>query len=334
MGILGSNNKSIGNFSTFMIIPNILIRASAFLLQAIETFGRRYDFTHECGFTWNETLFTAFRQDYAELKLDPHNESIIREIHSSVFIVCLDDTSPADIVSFSKQLWHGGASGKWLTNRWVDKPVQLIVCDGPEARAGIMGEHSIMDGTPTARMCDDMLDMLADPSFDHGKPSSLTLLPEPLDWQISDKTVAAVDLAQTAAHELTDGQALGHLLTPYGKDVVKAFGVSPDSWCQMLVQLAFRRLQASRPDLYGFPGPCATYEAASTRKFYKGRTEAIRVVSEESERWVRVMMNEPGNVSDEEKRSLLKAAAKKHVQVAREAGNAQGVDRHILGRVL
>ncbi len=203
-----------------------------------------------------------------------------------------------------------------------------------------MGEHSIMDGTPTARMCDDVLDMLADASFDHGSPSSSLSPPSSLDWRISETTRTAIAAAQDAARELTDSQTLNHFLTSYGKGAVKSFGVSPDSWCQMMVQLAYRRLLASHERLSGaraadgFIAPGATYEAASTRKFLKGRTEAIRVVCEESERWVRAMMSEPGKVDDEEKKALLKEAAKRHGQLAREAGNAQGVDRHLLGMFL
>ena len=33
-----------------------------------------------------------------------------------------------------------------LRNRWVDKPMQFVV--SADGKAGIMGEHSVMDGTP------------------------------------------------------------------------------------------------------------------------------------------------------------------------------------------
>lgn len=265
-------------------------------------------------------------KDYGELASNPGNKRIIDEIHSSAFVVCLDDTTPPDGINFSRQLWHGGASGKWLSNRWVDKPVQLIVCDGADAQAGIMGEHSIMDGTPTARMCDDILDAIASPSFDHGTSSTSPILtPEPLDWHVSLATETAIEAAKKAAAELTDSQALNMLLTPYGKRAIKTFGVSPDSWAQMLVQLAYRRLLTR----HGKQRTGGTYEAASTRRFYKGRTEAIRVVTNESDAWVRAM-DDPA-VDDETRRQLLRDAAKRHVALAREAGSGLGVDRHILG---
>ncbi|THH05513.1 hypothetical protein EW145_g4738 [Phellinidium pouzarii] len=265
-------------------------------------------------------------KDYQELVSDPMNENVINQIHSSAFLVCLDDTQPADIISFSRQLWHGGESGRWLANRWVDKPMQIIVCDGPDAKAGIMGEHSIMDGTPIARMCDDILNMLAEPTFDHGTPTKTHFSPPvALDWRLSPSTNSAIESAKAAARALTDEQELSVLCTPYGKSSIKRFGVAPDAWAQMLVQLAYARLLTAR----GWTRQGATYEAASTRRFLKGRTETIRVVTTESDAWVRAM--ESQDVDNETKRTLLKAAAVRHVQLAKEAGSAQGVDRHLLG---
>ena len=70
-------------------------------------------------------------------------------------------------------------------------------------------------------------------------------------------------------------------------------------------------------------------KAATTRKFYKGRTEAIRVVTSESDAWVKSMND--GEVSNAKRRELFAAAVQKHVKLAKEAGNGLGVDRHILG---
>lgn len=193
------------------------------------------------------------------------------------------------------------------------------------AEAGIMGEHSVMDGTPTARMCDEVLDYLADPAFDQGTNLSTLNPPKALDWKISAATEKAIQAADKAAMELISNQELGWLKTSYGKADIKKFGVSPDSWAQMIIQLAYRRLVGD--DRKG-----GTYEAATTRKFNKGRTEAIRVVSSESDAWAMSMDNP--NVSGKERKKLFDAATKKHISLAKEGGNGQGVDRHMLGRCL
>jgi len=200
--------------------------------------------------------------------------------------------------------------------------VQFIVFDN--AAAGIMGEHSVMDGTPTARMCDNILDWLADPAFDHGSPSGdAPPQPTPLDWKVTPALTKAIEQADKAAVELVTSQDMTYHLTSYGKAAIKAFGVSPDSWAQMIVQLAYRRFLGDSKRTGG------TYEAATTRKFYKGRTEAIRVVSSESDAWV-ASMDDP-SASNETRKKLFDAATKKHITLAKQAGNGEGFDRHLYG---
>jgi carnitine O-acetyltransferase len=264
-------------------------------------------------------------QDYANLASSPRNSSILHAIHSAAFVINLDSSTPTGPVHYSRALWHGDIINGipvGLRNRWVDKPVQFIVFDN--AYAGIMGEHSVMDGTPTVRLCDDVLEMLHDPAFDHGTPaSSPPPVPVPLDWEMTSTITQAIAAADKAAKELIESQELGFLLTSYGKDAIKKFGVSPDSWAQMIVQLAYQRLIGKENRVGG------TYEAATTRRFYKGRTEAIRVVTSESDAWVRSMDHE--NVDNVERKRLFDAATKKHVSLAKSGGLGQGVDRHLFG---
>jgi len=268
-----------------------------------------------------------FFKDYAELESSPYNSKILEAINSSAFIVALDSSHPKDPVHHSRALWHGDVVGGipvGLRNRWVDKPLQFIIFDN--GYAGFMGEHSVMDGTPTARMCDEVLDMLYDPAFDHGSPSTSThKTPTALDWEITSATADAIKAADRAATELIESQELGFHLTSYGKAAIKKFGVSPDSWAQMIIQLAYKRLNGTKQRTGG------TYEAASTRKFYKGRTEAIRVVTSKADAWVRSM--DDATSTPETRKKLFDDAAKMHVSLAKAGGQGQGVDRHLLGKI-
>ncbi|KAA1469045.1 carnitine acetyl transferase [Dentipellis sp. KUC8613] len=261
----------------------------------------------------------VWAQDQLHLRASAANDAHLRTLYSAAFVLCLDTDAPRSEVAFSRQLWHGGAG---VRNRWVDKPVQLIVCD--DGAAGIMGEHSVMDGTPTVTLCDWMLTQLERPDFDHGAGAGTVAPAEEMRWDVDPRTRAAVVRAEQAAAELVGGQELRMTRTAYGKRAIKAFGVSPDSWAQMVVQLAYARLRART----GAPRPGGTYEAATTRRFAKGRTEAIRVVTSESEAWVRSMLEERAGA---ERRALFEAAAKKHVELAKAAGAGEGVDRHLLG---
>ncbi|KAJ6534671.1 carnitine acetyl transferase [Mycena vulgaris] len=270
----------------------------------------------------------VWAKDYTELASSPHNAAILQAIQSAAFTISLDSSSPTTPENHSRDLWHGNVSKGvpvGLQNRWVDKPVQYIVFDN--GVAGLMGEHSVMDGTPTVRLVDDVLREIwhTQGSFTKRAHRRLTdaSLPTPLDWKLSQTTLGAIESANAAARELVEGQALGFRLTTYGKAAIKRFGVSPDSWAQMIVQLAYRRL------LGGAKRTGGTYEAASTRRFFKGRTEAIRVVSEESDAWV-ASMDAP-DVDRKERKRLFDAAVSRHGTLARAAGMGKGIDRHLFG---
>lgn len=192
-----------------------------------------------------------------------------------------------------------------------------------------MGEHSVMDGTPSVTMMDAALSALSQVDFDHSSPSSSSSeppKPEPLSWTITPEIKAAIPAARKAAEVIVSRQAMGMLLTSYGRDAIKQFGFSPDAWAQMIVQLAYHRLLPNGRKREG-----GTYEAASTRGFLKGRTETIRIVTEEALRWCDSMDDK--SVDVEERRKLFKEAAKKHRVDADDAVKAMGIDRHLFGEL-
>ncbi|KZT59418.1 acyltransferase ChoActase/COT/CPT [Calocera cornea HHB12733] len=261
--------------------------------------------------------------DYARLSQSPQNASLLHALESAAFLLCLDTETPGDIIDFSRACWHAGMSGKSWGNRWYDKPLQWIVFDN--GKAGFMGEHSVMDGTPTVRLCDTVLHAIADPHFDNGKPTFELPEPEELCWQLGQEDHNAIAAATENFSTLINSQAMSYHTTSYGKATIKNYKVSPDSWAQMLIQLAHARLHPP-----GTP-PVGTYEAATTRRFAHGRTETIRTVCDESREWVEAMTGFGREVGDVEKRALFRRACARHIEMAREAGNARGVDRHMFG---
>ncbi|KAI0306076.1 carnitine acetyl transferase [Multifurca ochricompacta] len=264
--------------------------------------------------------------DYVHLRsLSPSNTVLLDTIHSAAYVLCLDPATPSDFTTTSRFLWHGAPDG--LRDRWVDKPVQMIVFDS--ARAGLMGEHSVMDGTPTLAFTDAICTALADPAFDHGSPA-ISSVPAPveLNWTLDAALEQSIARAEKDAAALIATQAMSVIKTGYGKRAVKAARVSPDAWAQLLIQLAYARLLHAR----GEKRQGGTYESATTRKFFKGRTEVVRVVTSESDAFVRAMMGgDEVDASVENKRALFEKAAKVHVSNAQTAGRGEGVDRHLLG---
>ena len=265
--------------------------------------------------------------DYVHLRtLSPSNAALLDTIHSAAFVLCLDPATPGDFLTTSRFLWHGAPNG--LRDRWVDKPVQLIVFDS--SRAGLMGEHSVMDGMPTLALTDAICSALADPAFDHGSPSPLSSsTPVELKWTLDSALEQSIARAEKDGAALIGSQAMSVVKTAYGKRAIKAAQVSPDAWAQLLMQLAYARLLHAR----GWKRQGGTYESAMTRRFFKGRTEVIRVLTSESDAFVRAMMAEDGKEESgaENRKKLFELAAKAHVTNAQAAGRGEGVDRHMLG---
>ncbi|KAJ5342610.1 hypothetical protein N7541_011734 [Penicillium brevicompactum] len=223
---------------------------------------------------------------------DAANELALQDIESAGFVICLDDAKPVTLAERAEQYWHGDGS-----NRWFDKPLQFIINDN--GSAGFMGEHSMMDGTPTHRLNDHVNNLIFNKKIDLSAKSIRSQLadPKPINFKLNDASNEAIDIAaqyhrkQIASHELVVQAYQG-----YGKGLIKKFKCSPDAFVQMTIQLAYFKM-------YGKNRP--TYESASTRKTTPPpREEVVK---------------------------LFRAALAQHTKYTQEASSGHGVDRHLFG---
>ncbi|KAJ2019529.1 Carnitine O-acetyltransferase mitochondrial [Coemansia sp. RSA 2337] len=260
-------------------------------------------------------LLTADNRDtWAENRrylIDAGNAAVLNAIESSAFVVALEASRPVTREEFSHAIWHGDGR-----SRWFDKPCQFVVCDN--ARAGFSGEHSMMDGTPTLRLVQYVIESSPLPV---GSANVRNCAFEQLHFRTPPGLVAAAKTAERLFIEGTEKQHLAVLnYSAYGKEEIKRLGCSPDAFIQLALQLAYTRL-------YGGARP--TYESSMTRKFLHGRTETCRSVTRDSVAWCRAMMSLSSN--NEERISLFQTALATHTRLVREAVEGQGVDRHLLG---
>ncbi|CAO3571768.1 unnamed protein product [Mortierella alpina] len=251
------------------------------------------------------------------------NKAHMAKIESSMFVLCLDSTSPSTSEEFSRACWHGdGAS------RWFDKCFQLIVF--ANGRAGMNGEHSKMDATPTSRLCRYLIDEAQArnlPDFrnlnaeDLYECASVLDKPQPLKFVTSPALEKAIVNAQAyfqaivKAHEMIPTEFKG-----YGKGLIKSFKMSPDAYVQMALQLAYYRKHGEL---------VATYESAATRKYRHGRTETARSCSNESRAFCEAMDNPDSSLKA--RAAACRAAVARHAQYTAWAVDGQAVDRHLLG---
>lgn len=250
------------------------------------------------------------------IKADPANKAALETIEASSFIVCLDDALPVTLEERAHQYWHGDGA-----NRWNDKPVQMIINDN--GTSGFMGEHSMMDGTPTQRLNDYAMALIINNKLDFSNPTIRSGLadPAPVKFVVTPEVQKDISSAQAyhnttiAMHELRVQSYQG-----YGKGMIKKFKTSPDAFVQMVIQLAYHKM-------YGKNRP--TYESATTRKFQQGRTETCRTVSDDSVAFCNAMADP--DVSPEKCIEFFRAAIKAQVEYISVASEGKGVDRHLFG---
>lgn len=100
-------------------------------------------------------LTTENRDKWADIRHElcqnTENAQNLEKIESSMFLVCLDENSPVTRENVGRQLWHGNGN-----DRFFDKSLQFIVF--ANGKAGFNGEHSMMDGIPTSRICEYILE--------------------------------------------------------------------------------------------------------------------------------------------------------------------------------
>jgi carnitine O-acetyltransferase len=250
------------------------------------------------------------------VKAHPSNAQALETIDSASFVVCLDDASPVTLEERSRQYWHG--DGK---NRWFDKPIQFIINDN--GTSGFMGEHSMMDGTPTHRLNDYVNDVIFNNKLDFSDPSIRSSLPDPtvVKFHVTKEVSAEIQRAEKDFAEVIGQHELRvQAYQGYGKGLIKKFKCSPDAYVQMVIQLAYFKM---------FGKNRATYESAATRRFQLGRTETCRSVSDDSVAFCKAMADP--EVDDKATVELFRKAVNSHLEYIAAASDGKGVDRHLFG---
>lgn len=250
------------------------------------------------------------------LNASPKNKAALEALEASSFVVCLDDASPITLEERAHQYWHGDGA-----NRWYDKPIQFIVNDN--GTSGFMGEHSMMDGTPTHRLNDYVNDLIFGNKLDFSDPNVRSSLPEPqvVKFEINKEVQAEIDRATKDFNDVIGQHELAvQAYQGYGKGLIKKFKCSPDAYVQMIIQLAYFKM-------YGKSRP--TYESAAVRRFQLGRTETTRTVSDDSVAWCKAMQD--GEADDKTRVDLFRKAVNAHIEYITAASDGKGVDRHLFG---
>lgn len=241
-------------------------------------------------------------------------------VESAAFVFVLDESCPAN---YEELLWEGLCGD--TTNRWADKSMTGIM-----TRNGYGVTNN--DHTPYDAMVSVMVGHYQHLLLSHmggrwngvrGVRAGLTP-PTLLKFDLDAKLVEGISAAKETSRAYTSSvSARPFFFTEYGRDFLRPSRLHPDSYVQMALQLSYYRL-------HGRPAP--TYETASTRQFYHGRTETIRSCTTEAISWARSMLDPKATTS--ERRRKLETAIARHNELRERCENNQGVDRHLMGLYL
>uniref|UniRef100_A0A1E1X2A9 Putative carnitine o-acyltransferase cpt2/yat1 n=1 Tax=Amblyomma aureolatum TaxID=187763 RepID=A0A1E1X2A9_9ACAR len=259
---------------------------------------------------------------FDELCQNPRNAESVEFIKKAILVVCLDQKlkvkDPYE-VACAYQMLLGGRHGENAANRWCDKTVQLIV--GEDGYTGLLYEHSPSEGPPVAVLVDHCYKYIDKKQGPPQSSKAADNVPRKLEFHLSEDTTKDIEKAHSSLSRLTaDLDLFIYKYGGYGKEFIKSCKLSPDSYIQMAMQLAYYKIHRA---------PGATYESASTRKFIHGRTETIRSTSSESLEFCKAF--ESSETKLPAKVECLRKAVQNHKDYTNLAINGCGVDRLLFG---
>lgn len=269
-----------------------------------------------------EVLTSLRRDQWFELRehlLSLGNKVVLEQIESAQFAIVLDPSSPEslDELAYKSQFSFKG--------RWFDLGIELFCYKNGKIAGNL--EHTPKDAVISANLIERIAKTEEKNKAMYGgflgyecQEGQLSI--SLLDFQCDPKIEESIKLAEELfANQSQEYDISVSVFEDWGKNRIKTLQLSPDSFIQMALQLAFFRLHKEKVAL--------TYETASLRGYAFGRTETIRSQSIQSKSFCIAMQD--ALKSDDSKREILRHAIQEHNQTKLLAMSGQGIDRHLLG---
>ncbi|XP_061676191.1 carnitine O-acetyltransferase b [Syngnathoides biaculeatus] len=262
-------------------------------------------------------------QAYNRLLRDKLNRESVQAIEKGLFSLCLD--SPVMRISDEKyasrkaaQVLHGGGTFSNSGNRWFDKTLQFVI--GEDGSWGLLYEQATAEGPPIATLLDYILRYCEIPD-----PRRTPLVPLPMPkklyFHIDREIKRDIENAKQNLDILINDLDVNVFnFKKFGKDLPKQYKLSPNSFIQVALQLAYYRVHGD---------VCATCDIASQRMFRKGRTEYIRSPSSQTLKFILAFVDP--SVSREAKLQLFTEAVDAYSTLTDQVLKGHGIDRHLLG---
>lgn len=221
------------------------------------------------------TSWAKNRRHLKELSKD--NAKFLEIVESAALTLSMDDCEPRDYSEVSQLTLEGD-----YHSRWNDKTSVMI--SFRNGKFGLVGEHSAYDGTVSIAFSTFILmSLMEEPEPDWDELPVNRVIPRELKFQLDGRLREEIArMEQHAASVRNSVITQCQQFDGYGKGFMKKQKIHPDSFVQMALQWAYFKLHKSF---------APTYETATMRVFYHGRTETVRSCSIEVKDWIDKMID-------------------------------------------
>lgn len=153
----------------------------------------------------------------------------------------ITDAESKLMTSRALQMVHGMGSVNNSGNRWFDKTMQFIVSE--DGNCGINYEHSAAEGIVVIELSEHLFRYIAEKRKAklHRTSSICDLsMPKKLRWKVGPETKEWIDYAKLDFdRRIAELHMYIYKFTKFGREFPKKIKMSPDSFIQLSLQLAY-----------------------------------------------------------------------------------------------
>lgn len=248
-----------------------------------------------------------------ELMKEAANQQSHQEIKDAILAICYDEISVDNLPARIKNAFINQKTA----NRWHGKGIQLIFTqDNPIA---FISDHTFVDGGTQAYYIAQMNKIMSD--LDLEKKANIESTPNELSFKLYPSQKSYLQSIKQDYLSYLDSLTMKLLEMPYlTRESLRQVGIlSADGFFHLALQLAQKR---TFNKLYN------TYIAVDIRTFFRGRTECLRPISNQSVQFINEF--EKGNHSLETYNQMI-ATLDEHYNRAKDCQAGQGVNRYLFG---
>ncbi|CAA92129.3 Choline/carnitine acyltransferase domain-containing protein [Caenorhabditis elegans] len=247
------------------------------------------------------------------------NVELFHDVDSAVFCLTLSD----DFVENESELMKYSIFGSPL-NAYCDKNLNIIVLR--DGKTCLQAEHGNVDAISLFAPCDFAADQfqlnrkLSKKSSQNKSSSMQPVMPVKIEFLLTGSVSQKISEAERDFYFLSSKTNVNvYHYTNFGATYCKQRTLYADTIIQIALQMAYLKTHNKL---------APTYETASTRMFYHGRTETVRSLTTDMEKYLTACEN---SATNETLKLLFFDAYNSHNTLMDAAREGKGIDRHFYG---